>query len=184
MACAWRDAAEHMVAVLESRSIIRGMARTPDITVAAVTETDGRFLLVEERINRRLVFNQPAGHVEHGETLLAAIVREVREETAWGFEPKALIGVYLWVNPASGRSTMRFAFTGSVMDHDAAQPLDRGIVGTHWLSRTDLMKREPRLRSPLVLRCVEDYLGGQRLPLDPVAKLDLHSAPTVSAVSV
>jgi hypothetical protein len=79
---------------------------------------------------------------------------------------------------------MRFAFTGSVMDHDAAQPLDRGIVGTHWLSRTDLMQREPRLRSPLVLRCVEDYLGGQRLPLDPVAKLDLHSAPTVSAVSV
>jgi 8-oxo-dGTP pyrophosphatase MutT (NUDIX family) len=173
-----------MAAVLESRSIIRGMARTPDITVAAVTETDGRFLLVEERINRRLVFNQPAGHVEHGETLLAAVVREVREETAWGFEPKGLIGVYLWVNPASGRSTMRFAFTGTVVDHDAAQPLDRGIVRTHWLSRTDLMEREPRLRSPLVLRCVEDYLGGKRLPLDAVAKLDLHSAPTVSAISV
>lgn len=184
MASAWRGGAEHMAAVLQARSIIHDMARTPDITVAAVTETDGRFLLVEERINRRLVFNQPAGHVEHGETLLAAVVREVREETAWGFEPKGLIGVYLWVNPASGRSTMRFAFTGSVMDHDAAQPLDRGIVGTHWLSRTDLMQREPRLRSPLVLRCVEDYLGGKRLPLDAVAKLDLHSAPTVSAVSV
>ena len=77
------------------------MARTPDITVAAVTETDGRFLVVEERINRRLVFNQPAGHVEHGETLLAAVVREVREETAWGFQPQALIGVYLWRNPSS-----------------------------------------------------------------------------------
>jgi 8-oxo-dGTP pyrophosphatase MutT (NUDIX family) len=184
MACEWRGAAEHMAAVLESRAIIRDMPRTPDITVAAVTETDGRFLLVEERINRRLVFNQPAGHVEHGETLLAAVVREVREETAWGFEPEALIGVYLWVNPASGRSTMRFAFTGTVMDHHAAQPLDRGIVCTHWLSRTDLMEREPRLRSPLVLRCVEDYLGGKRLPLDPVARLDLHSAPTVAAVNV
>jgi 8-oxo-dGTP pyrophosphatase MutT (NUDIX family) len=159
-------------------------ARPPDITVAAVTETDGRFLLVEERINRRLVFNQPAGHVEQGETLLKAVVREVREETAWGFQPQALLGVYLWRNPASGRSTMRFAFTGTVTDHDAAQPLDRGIVCTHWFSRDDLREREPRLRSPLVLRCVEDYLGGARLPLDRVAKLDLQSAPDFTAVSV
>jgi len=160
------------------------MARTPDITVAAVTETDGRFLLVEERINRRLVYNQPAGHVERGETLLAAVVREVREETAWRFEPRGLLGVYLWRNPASGRSTMRFAFTGAVTDHDAGQPLDHGIVQTHWFSRTELLQRQPRLRSPLVLRCVEDYLGGRRLPLDPVARLDLHSAATVSAVSI
>jgi 8-oxo-dGTP pyrophosphatase MutT (NUDIX family) len=159
-------------------------ARPPDITVAAVTETDGRFLLVEERINRRLVFNQPAGHVEQGETLLKAVVREVREETAWGFQPQALLGVYLWRNPASGRSTMRFAFTGTVTDHDAAQPLDRGIVCTHWFSRDDLMEREPRLRSPLVLRCVEDYLGGARLALDRVAKLDLQSAQDFTAVSV
>jgi 8-oxo-dGTP pyrophosphatase MutT (NUDIX family) len=173
-----------MVAVFESHAILRNMARSPDITVAAVTETDGRFLVVEERINRRLVFNQPAGHVEQGETLLAAVVREVREETAWGFRPQALIGVYLWRNPSSGRSTMRFAFTGTVMDHDAAQPLDRGIVCTHWLSRADLVEREPRLRSPLVLRCIEDYLGGARQPLDAVAKLDLHSAPSVAAVSV
>jgi len=160
------------------------MARTPDITVAAVTETDGRFLVVEERINRRLVFNQPAGHVEDGETLLEAVVREVREETAWGFEPRELLGVYIWQNPASGRSYLRFAFTGKVMDHDAQQPLDRGIVSTHWLSRDDLRKREPRLRSPLVLRCIEDYLGGTRRPLDTVAKLDLQSAITVAAVSV
>jgi 8-oxo-dGTP pyrophosphatase MutT (NUDIX family) len=165
-------------AMFDSSAIIRNMARTPDITVAAVTETDGRFLVVEERINRRLVFNQPAGHVERGETLLAAVVREVREETAWGFNPQALIGVYLWKNPTSGRATMRFAFTGTVMDHDAKQPLDRGIVCTHWLSRDDLRKREPRLRSPLVLRCVEDYLGGTRLALDSVAKLDLQSAPS------
>jgi 8-oxo-dGTP pyrophosphatase MutT (NUDIX family) len=160
------------------------MARTPDITVAAVTETEGRFLVVEERINRRLVFNQPAGHVEQGETLLKAVVREVREETAWGFQPQALLGVYLWRNPASGRSTMRFAFTGTVTDHDATQPLDRGIVSTHWLSREDLRQREPRLRSPLVLLCIEDYLGGARLPLDGVAELDLHSAPNIDAVRV
>jgi hypothetical protein len=153
-----------MAAVLEP-AIILSMARSPEITVAAVTETDGRFLVVEERINRRLVFNQPAGHVEHGETLLAAVV-------------------YLWRNPSSGRSTMRFAFTGSVADHDARQPLDRGIVCTHWLSRTDLLEREQRLRSPLVLRCIEDYLGGTRLPLDPVAELDLQTAPTIAAVTV
>ena len=156
----------------------------PDITVAAVTETGGRFLLIEERINRRLVFNQPAGHVEAGETLLAAVVREVREETAWGFQPEALVGVYLWRNPSSGRGYMRFAFTGSVMDHKAGQPLDRGIVGTHWLSRADLMQRQPQLRSPLVMRCIEDYLDGTRLPLDPVAKLNLQTAPSVAAVTV
>ena len=174
-----------MAAVFDSDVILRNMARTPDITVAAVTETDGRFLLVEERINRRLVFNQPAGHVEHGETLLGAVIREVREETAWGFEPQQLLGVYLWRNPSSGRATMRFAFTGKVMDHDARQPLDRGIVCTHWLSRADLMRREPQLRSPLVLRCVEDYLGGTRMPLESVASLDLQSAPTfAAAVSV
>jgi 8-oxo-dGTP pyrophosphatase MutT (NUDIX family) len=173
-----------MAAVFGSSAIISNMARTPDITVAAVTETAGRFLVVEERINRRLVFNQPAGHVEQGETLLAAVVREVREETAWGFEPQALIGVYLWRNPASGRSYMRFAFTGKVKDHDAAQPLDRGIVRTHWLSREDLQEREPRLRSPLVLRCIEDYLGGSRLPLEPIANLDLHAASSVAAVSI
>jgi 8-oxo-dGTP pyrophosphatase MutT (NUDIX family) len=159
-------------------------AKKPDITVAAVTETDGRFLLVEERINRQLVFNQPAGHVERGESLLAAIVREVREETAWRFIPQALIDVYLWCNPRSGLPTMRFAFLGSVADHDAAQPLDHGIVRTHWLSHPDLIARRPRLRSPLVIRCVEDYLSGKRRPLDAVADLDLHSAPAVAASRV
>jgi 8-oxo-dGTP pyrophosphatase MutT (NUDIX family) len=172
-----------MAAVLEP-AIIHDMARTPEITVAAVTETDGRFLVVEERINRRLVFNQPAGHVEHGETLLAAVVREVREETAWGFQPEALVGVYLWRNPSSGRTTMRFTFTGTVVDHRPQQPLDRGIVGTHWLSREDLLERGQRLRSPLVLRCIEDYLGGTRLPIDTVGNLDLQTAPSVTAVTV
>lgn len=173
-----------MSAVLEPSGIIHDMARMPDITVAAVTESDGRFLVVEERINRRLVFNQPAGHVEKGESLLAAVIREVREETAWGFLPQALLNVYLWRNPDSGRSYMRFAFTGEVRDHDAQQPLDRGIVCTHWLSREDLREREPRLRSPLVLRCIEDYIAGIRRPLEAVAKLDLFSAPNFAAVSI
>jgi 8-oxo-dGTP pyrophosphatase MutT (NUDIX family) len=152
------------------------MARSPDVTVAAVAETAGRFLVVEERINRQLVFNQPAGHVERGETLLAAVAREAREETAWRFQPQALIGVYLWRNPSSGRSILRFAFTGPVTHHDAAQRLDRGILRTHWLTRGDLQERESQLRSPLVLRCVDDYLAGRRQPLDAVAQLDLRTA--------
>jgi 8-oxo-dGTP pyrophosphatase MutT (NUDIX family) len=152
------------------------MGRRPDVTVAAIAETDGRFLVVEERINRRLLFNQPAGHVELGETLIAAVVREAREETAWRFEPHALLGVYLWRNPKNRRQVLRFAFSGCVSDHDPAQRLDRCIVATHWLSREELETRQPRLRSPLVLRCVHDYLAGRRSPLDGIAQLELECA--------
>ena len=157
------------------------MGRSPDVTVAAIAETDGRFLVVEERINRRVLFNQPAGHVERGETLLAAVVRETREETAWRFEPEALLGVYLWRNPATRREVLRFAFTGRVSEHDPAQRLDHGIVATHWLTREELETRQPRLRSPLVLRCVHDYLAGRRHPLDGTAQLELERAADLGA---
>jgi 8-oxo-dGTP pyrophosphatase MutT (NUDIX family) len=152
----------------------------PDVTVAAVAETAGRFLVVEERINRRLVFNQPAGHVERGETLLDAVVREAREETAWRFEPRSLIGVYLWRKPASGRRVLRFAFAGTVSDHDPSQRLDRGIVRTHWLSHAELELRHAQLRSPLVLRCVRDYLAGEHSALESVARLDRESAAALT----
>ena len=155
----------------------------PEITVAAVTEANGRFLLVEERIERRLVINQPAGHVEAGETLLEAIVREVREETAWLFTASEVVGVYLWRHPGTGRITKRFAFSGSVSDL-RDQKLDEGIVGTHWLTRAELKLREPQLRSPLVLRCIDDYLAGQRQPLAAAADLDLRSALAVAAVGL
>jgi len=157
---------------------------TPEVTVAAVTERSGRFLVVEERIDRRLVINQPAGHVEPGETLLEAIVREVREETAWHFAASALVGVYLWRHPATGRTTQRFAFTGTVGDYRDGQALDEGIVGTHWLTRDELAQREPQLRSPLVLRCIEDYLAGQRRPLAETATLDMHGALHVAATGL
>jgi 8-oxo-dGTP pyrophosphatase MutT (NUDIX family) len=159
-------------------------ARLPEVTVAAIAEKDGRFLVVEERINQSLVFNQPAGHVEQGESLLTAVIRETREETAWRFEPAALIGVYLWRSPESGVASMRFAFCGTVDDHQPQQPLDHGIIGTHWLSPKELREREQRLRSPLVMRCIEDYLDGKRQPLLSVAHLNLETAHAIPAVSV
>lgn len=182
--CESRGVADEQRSASASAGIMSRMAWKPDITVAAVSERDGRFLLVEERINRRLVFNQPAGHVESGESILAALLREVREETAWVFVPDAFLGVYLWRYPSSARTTLRFAFSGGVVDHDALQPLDHGIVRTHWLTRAELREREPRMRSPLVLRCVDDYLSGRRLPLDAVTSLGTESAAEVGVVSL
>lgn len=157
---------------------------SPEITVAAVAESGGRFLLVEEHIEGRLVLNQPAGHLEQGETLLQAVVREVREETAWHFTAGGFLGVYRWQRPQTARIFKRFAFIGTVSDHRPLQPLDKGIVGTRWLTAQEIRARASRLRSPLVLRCLEDYLAGQRAPFDPVAGLDLETAGPVAAVEV
>jgi 8-oxo-dGTP pyrophosphatase MutT (NUDIX family) len=141
------------------------MVWKPDVTVAAVIERIGRFLLVEERIRGHLVLNQPAGHLEDGEALLDAVIRETLEETAWQFTPEALLGIYQWRSPR-GHTTLRIAFSGSVQAYDAARPLDPPIVTTHWLAHEEIVQRAARLRTPLVLRCIEDYLGGRRLPLD------------------
>ena len=157
---------------------------TPEITVAAVVQRDGRFLLVEERIDGRLVLNQPAGHLERNETLLEAVRREAHEETAWQFCASGLLGVYLWRHPRTGRQFKRFAFVGSVSEHRPRQPLDAGIVRTLWLTPDEIRQRNPALRSPLVLRCIEDCLAGRCAPLEPVAGLDLESAATVAALEV
>jgi 8-oxo-dGTP pyrophosphatase MutT (NUDIX family) len=148
------------------------MTWRPDLTVAAVVERGGRFLVVEERIGALLVLNQPAGHVEDGEALTAAVTRETREETAWGFTPTALLGCYLWRNPRNGRSTLRIAFRGDVDGHRPEQPLDRGIHAVHWRTREELLAAPPgRLRSPLVIRCVEDYLAGRSFDLEALQSL-------------
>ena len=143
------------------------MVWKPEVTVAAIIERDGRFLLVEERIRGRLVLNQPAGHLEDGEALLDAVIRETLEETGWQFTPEALLGVYQWRSPR-GHTTLRLAFTGTVHGYDAARPLDPPIVTTHWFAREEIAQRAARLRTPLVLRCIEDYLAGRRLPLDAI----------------
>jgi len=144
------------------------MSWNPDITVAAIVENAGRFLLVEELISGQRVYNQPAGRVEPGEHLLAAVIRETLEETAWHFEPQWLLGVYPWRSPNTGRSTLRFAFTGKVRNHEPQRSLDVPIVATHWLRREDLLVPDLALRTPLVLRCIDDYVAGQRLPLTAI----------------
>jgi 8-oxo-dGTP pyrophosphatase MutT (NUDIX family) len=158
------------------------MAWQPEVTVAAVVQREGRFLMVEERISGKLVLNQPAGHLEDRETLVEAAIRETREETAWRLRPDALVGVYLWRNPANERSYLRFAFCGTVDDHRPAQPLDTGIVRALWMTHEQLLAQPARLRSPLVLRCLEDFLLGKRQPLDTVASLGLETALQVGSV--
>jgi len=139
----------------------------PNATVAAVAEKDGRFLLVEENINGELVFNQPAGHLEHGETLIEAVKRETLEETAWEFEPEYLIGVYLYPNPHNAEITyLRFCFFGQCTNENKGQKLDDGIVRATWLSPDEIKKEQKRMRSPLVEQCINDYLKGNRYPLD------------------
>lgn len=103
------------------------MTLRPDLTVAAIVERDGQFLLVEERVANRMVFNQPAGHVERGEQFIDAVVRETLEETAWTFHPEALVGIYFWEQPDQPRSFLRAAFCGRVSTHDASRRLDRGM---------------------------------------------------------
>jgi len=142
------------------------MSLRPDLTVAAVVERNGEFLLVEERVGSHMVFNQPAGHVERGEQLLDAVIRETLEETGWDFVPQALIGVYLWDHLDRQRSYLRIAFTGQLISHDPHRPLDRGIERTLWMDRETLSSCSAQLRSPMVLTCIEDYLAGRRYPLE------------------
>lgn len=142
------------------------MVWKPDVTVAAVAELDGRFLFVEERASGRIVVNQPAGHLESGESFIEAVIRETLEETAWHFEPQAVLGLYVWRPAHLQRTYLRVAFAGALRDHEPARPLDHGILRTRWLDRDQLLASQPKHRSPLVLRCVDDYLAGTRYPLE------------------
>jgi len=149
----------------------------PSVTVAAIIERDQRFLLVEEQTAEGIKFNQPAGHLDPGESLVAAAAREALEETAHEFIPDTLVGVYLSRYQSSRMNEdvtyLRFAFTGTLGAlHD--RPLDDGILRTVWMSYQEIMATQERHRSPLVLKCVEDYLAGQRFPLSVI-----HTHPSV-----
>lgn len=149
------------------------MIWTPHTTVAAVIEEKGRFLMVEEETGTGTpVFNQPAGHLEAAESLLQAVIRETREETAWGFTPQALVGVYRWRVPPAGATYLRFCFHGTCHDHRPELPLDDGILRAVWMSREELAAMPQRLRSPLVLHCIDDYLAGHRHPMSLIRDID------------
>lgn len=142
---------------------------TPHLTVAAIIEQQGKFLLVEESPDGRQVFNQPAGHVEEDESILMAVVREVKEEVCRHFEPEALCGIYRWRSPHDGITYLRAAFCGTISAYDRQLQRDSDIIGDNWFSRSEL-DHQP-LRSPLVLRCIDDYLAGRRLPLELITEL-------------
>jgi 8-oxo-dGTP pyrophosphatase MutT (NUDIX family) len=141
----------------------------PSVTVAAVIERGGRFLLVEERIDGRIVLNQPAGHLDPGESLLAACRREVLEETAHRFEPSGLVGIYRWHYAAREVTFLRFCFSGQIKGVED-RALDREIVALHWLTEGEVKSRQAEHRSPLVQRCVDDFVAGRHFPLDVLSK--------------
>jgi 8-oxo-dGTP pyrophosphatase MutT (NUDIX family) len=151
---------------------MRGMDRIwkPNVTVAALMERDGRFLLVEEETDEGVRFNQPAGHLDEGESLVAACAREALEETAYAFAPTELVGIYQWPRPRKENegdiTYLRFSFAGKVGACETARQLDTGILRAVWLTPDEIVACRSRHRSPLVLQCVQDYLAGRRFPLD------------------
>lgn len=158
---------------------------SPSVTVAAVIERAGRYLLVEEQTPEGLRLNNPAGHLEPGESPLEGCAREALEETAHRFTPFHLLGVYLSRfqrqrpgEPLQDITYLRFAFTGELGEQVAGRVLDAGILRTVWLSPDEVRASQERHRSPLVLRCMEDHLRGQRYPLDAVyTDVSVHLLP-------
>lgn len=142
------------------------MVWAPHVTVASIVERSGRFLVVEEGSEGQRVYNQPAGHLEPGETLLEAVIRETREETGLCFQPSHLVGIYRWPLPGVDRTYLRFCFAGSATDSTQPLSLDPAIHQTLWLTRTELVALRTRLRSPLVLCCIDDYLRGPPYALE------------------
>lgn len=147
------------------------MTWKPHATVAAIVERDNRFLMVEENVEGQVVYNQPAGHLEHGESLVEAVIRETYEETAWHFEPTALIGIYLWNQPNTERTFLRFAFKGNCDQFDKNHVLDEGIIRSLWMSREELLTSN-QTRSPMVIKNIDDYLSGHHYPLSLLKSID------------
>ena len=143
------------------------MIWTPHFTVAAVIQRDGKFLMVEERKDERSVYNQPAGHVENQETIQNAVIREVKEETAWDFTPEYIVGCYKWRKQDVDITYIRVCFAGSVSHHDPEQALDDGILAANWLSYEDITSMNTqKMRSPMVCKCIDDYRNQIQYPLE------------------
>ena len=142
----------------------------PSVTVAAVIERGGRFLLVEELIEGKRVLNQPAGHLDPGESLIAACAREVLEETAHRFVPSGLVGVYRWHYAPQDVTFLRFCFSGEILSLEKDRKLDKEIVALHWLTIEEIRQRRAEHRSPLVQKCAEDFLAGRQFPLEVLSR--------------
>lgn len=138
----------------------------PHVTVAMVVRDErGRYLLVEEQVDGQLVLNQPAGHLEDGESLVQAAVRETLEETAWEVEPEAVIGLYRWRHPHHGETFLRTAFLARARRHHPERPLDVEISRVRWLTGAELQAARSHWRSPLVGQVIADLQAGARYPL-------------------
>jgi len=149
----------------------------PDVTVAAIVEDEGRFLFIEERVRGQLVLNQPAGHLEAGESLVDALVRETLEESGWQVQPNGLVGIYLWTSPVDGVSFMRVTLAATPLGHDAGRPLDRGIERALWLSAEELATHPVPHRSPMVAHSLRDYLANGAGPMDRLQHVRFPVAP-------
>ncbi|MGH8160407.1 MAG: NUDIX hydrolase [Rhodanobacter sp.] len=143
----------------------------PHVTVACVVADGERYLMVEEEVNGRLAYNQPAGHLDDGESLAAAALRETLEETGWTVELVHLIGVHQWRSTEHGDAVVRFSFAARAISHDPERPLDTDIRRALWLTRAEIAALGERLRSPMVLLSIDAWLAGQRLPLESLAWL-------------
>jgi 8-oxo-dGTP pyrophosphatase MutT (NUDIX family) len=143
----------------------------PNVTVAAIIEQDGRFLMVEERCEGRTVFNQPAGHLEKHESPQSAVVRETLEETGYAFTPTHITGIYQSENPAADISYLRICFTGRYIAPDNMPVLDADIIRSLWMTTAELKQSLASHRSPMVMKSTEDYLAGIRYPLELIKRL-------------
>lgn len=142
------------------------MVWKPHVTVAAIVEQDGRFLMVEEESGGKVVLNQPAGHLEPDESVIDACVRETLEETGWTIRPESLVGSYLWMQPDSGETMLRFCFRARCERYDPHLSLDEGIIRAVWMTYEELLAQSGALRSPLVLRCIQDARSGKAYPME------------------
>jgi len=140
---------------------------TPHATVATIIECDSKFLMVEELSSGNAVINQPAGHIEAGETVVDAAIRETLEETGWHCRPNALVGLYTYTAPANGVTYHRYCLSAQALSAQEGAVLDDGIIGPRWMTIEEL-RNCPNLRSPMVLTCAEDYLRGRQFPLDVI----------------
>ena len=147
------------------------MTWTPQVTVAAVIEHRGRFLMVQEQVSGQSVYNQPAGHLEDDESLVAAVTRETLEETAWHIQPEAVIGLYRWRHPVRQSTYLRVTFSVTCLYHEPERRLDRDIERVLWMSVEEIRNQSASLRSPMVIRSIDDYLSGVTYPLSLLADI-------------